>query len=130
MKIGHLVLGLAFLGCASAAESLTPSELSRSPQSYDGKAVVVRGWLDYGFEKRHLFQRSQPENGPAIDRNVADHACISIEVAERLRATATRLNHRYVIMKGVFRSDLAGDRVFLGLCNSAGIEVDTITPTD
>lgn len=130
MKISYLVLSLAFLGCTNAAESLTPSELNHSPQSYEGRVVVVRGWLDYGFEKRHLFQSSRSKNSPEMNQNADDHTCVSIEVAERLRARATYLNHRYVIVKGVFRSDLARGRVFLGLCNSAGIEVDTITPAD
>ncbi len=120
--IAHCITALVFISCVSAQAILTPSALDHDPASREGKVVVVRGWLDYGFEKRHLFQRADDASG------ANSGVCISIEVAERLRATATRLNHHYVLVKGTFRSDIARDRVFLGLCNSAGIEVVAINP--
>lgn len=85
--------------------------------------MVVRGWLDFGFEKRHLLQHEDSKSGGD------DNICTSVEIAKRLHARATRLNHRYVIVTGTFRSDLARGDLFLGLCNFAGIQVDAIVPS-
>jgi len=128
LKIGCLFSAAALLlGCMATAsrgaqDYVGPLELNKNPPSYDHKRVVVKGWLDYGFEKRFLFQSASPEQS----NDVNDPSCTSIEVPETLRATATKLNHQYVLIQGLFLSDLAGERVFLGLCNKTGVQVESI----
>lgn len=115
------------MGCMvsrSAQNYLEPLELNKSPQSYDHKRVVVRGWLDYGFEKRFLLQSESPKESSEVN----DPSCTSIEVPETLRSAAMRLNHQYVLIEGVFLSDLADERVFSGLCNKTGVQVESIKP--
>jgi hypothetical protein len=117
-------------GCASRTDEtetfLTPMELNKDLSGYDHKTVVVKGWLDYGFEERHLFQSPLTKDESEGNAPARDPRCTSIEVPETLRATATRLNHQYVLVEGLFLADIAGERVFLGLCNETDVQAKSI----
>ena len=123
-----ILMGCAMAGGSGAETYLTPIELNKNPSAYDHKHVVVKGWLEYGFEQRHLFQSVITKEESEGKAPVDDPACTSIEVPETLRSRATKLNHRYVLIEGLFLSDLAGERVFLGLCSTTGIQVESIKP--
>ncbi len=118
-----LVCGVAIV--RSEGRVLTPLKLNTQSSTYDQKKVVVRAWLDYGFERRHLLQFS-PSERPGSTEDVNDPSCTSIEVPARLASAARKLNHSYVLVSGVFFADLAGERVFLGLCNKSGVRASSI----
>jgi hypothetical protein len=111
-----------------SARFLTPLALNEKPAANDQKQVTVKAWLDYGFERRDLLEAAPSGRRPHIDDDPYDPTCTSIEVAARLVAVAKKLNHSYVLVSGVFFADLAGDRVFLGLCSKGGIRAMSIKP--
>jgi hypothetical protein len=99
----------------------SPAILLRDGQKFDGKRIAVKGWLDFGFERRHLFElsnRGKPEAQP----------CISVEIDSSVRSSAEELNHTSVLVEGVFTTDLAHGRIFFGLCSDGGIQVSSIKP--
>jgi hypothetical protein len=121
-----LIACCALNGCATTPgrppDALLPSELNLQAGQLDGKPVIAFGWLEYGFEKRFLF-----DNDKARTAAVYEPKCVSIEVPQSMRSEFEALNHRYVIIRGQFLADLAQDRVFLGLCNRTGIRVESIS---
>jgi hypothetical protein len=121
-----LFLSALLAGCAATPPRepyFTPHELTVNPRKYDGQRVVAIGWVDFGFEKRFLLQ-SKSEIGRRA--TVGDTNCVSIEVPTTLYRQIERLNHSRVLVVGVFRADLAGDRLFFGLCSDSGIQIEQI----
>ena len=133
-KSGYWCVGtltaIALIGCVHAGDPagsyLTPYDINRTPTKYDGAAVAVAGWLDYGFEKRYLIA-IDPQGNSTQDR-ARKGDCTSVEVPERLHARATGLTGKNVIVRGTFHEDLIGTDLNFGLCTLSGIRVETIDP--
>lgn len=110
--LAHLVLSLALVLCSAgvpaaesaAGEAVSLVELTTAPDTYDGKAVVVRGYLSIGFEKRSLCPSPQQAAGK-------DCVWLSGDTA------AWRdLNGRRVTLRGIYDKQFLGH---LGCCAGA-----------
>jgi hypothetical protein len=121
-------LSLCVGGCAGTATTasnvLTPWALNNNAAEYDGQKVTVKGWLEYGDEQHHLFQSKPSSNSVS---GVYDNRCTSVKVPEKLSSAATELTHQYVLIEGVFRTDIAGGDIVRGRCNVTGIQVTAIS---
>lgn len=104
----------------------TPFDINRNPGAYEHRRITVVGWLNYGFERRHLIAINSAGNSPEAPAVEGD--CISVEVPEAMRARATALRGSNVAVTGVFYADLAGHSVAFGFCSLSGLRVEAIDP--
>jgi len=131
-RIGLPVL-LAWLSAAPVAMAygpLSPSELNKSPEKYQGKDVVVGGFalmfLDSDFDhvlydsKRILIQerreyiRGDHEN----DRDYKSPYCLTIANPEFFWPRHKNLRLHNIKVRGTFIADyLSGGRIDLGACS-------------
>jgi hypothetical protein len=102
--------------------ALLPGEMNLHARELDGTTVTAFGWLEYSVEERFLFDDSDARVGEVIEPR-----CVSLEVPQPLRAQFEALDHQDVVIQGRFLADIAQGRVFRGLCNRAGIQVESIT---
>jgi hypothetical protein len=123
---GVLALALTALSAVrcSAEEqmepAMTPSQILRNPQKYDGKRVVVRGYLQIAPENRNLWDSKQ-----AKEANT-ENACLGLYAPDVKFKRPTLVYERpSVTVSGIFRSRLCGPNdVCLFWCDNAGIELD------
>ena len=133
-SLPQAVLIVLLLACAPTSPAsnsrLTPSAVNTDADQYDGKMVEVYGWVDYGFERRYLLDEEPDEESSAgrLSPSGYDITCVSVEVPEALREKFEHLNRSFVVVRGIFRSDIAGAGIFLGLCNATGLEVASVDP--
>lgn len=124
LRILALVVLLA--GCVSASpdvgtSALLPSMLNKQRAEHDGQTVLVRGYLVHEPEAYAIWDsREAMENGDAS-------RCISLLYPANLRDRLIRANRRSVLLRGVFRKNIANKRsVFLGLCNFTAISATEV----
>jgi hypothetical protein len=113
MRWGLPLTAFLLSGCVGLS-ALTPSELNDNPDQYDGKAVVVRGWLVSEFENvgiwdsKNAFDSGRPQS------------CLSYRGKDPGRHFSEA-----VILKGTFRKNINPPNVFNnGDCNESGLEVE------
>jgi hypothetical protein len=111
---------LIALGCyehsVAAERTLLPSELAAHPAEYDGKHVVVRGYVVLGPESRNIFDSEKGSRDP-------HGACLALDGPEEMFDS---FHSRYTKgISGVFKKALCGKNdVCLYWCSSSGIELD------
>lgn len=100
---------------------VTPTELNERPDFFDGKTVIVHGFLLIDVEQRFIVQDRQTYENWTGDGS----KCITTTNDQLLWSIRRKFAKRMVEVRGVFRKDaLPRDAVMLGACNITGIEVD------
>jgi hypothetical protein len=97
---------LLTLGCASAAESasevVTLLQVLARPEKYDGKEILIIGYLHLEFEGDCLY----------LHKEDYDHAIIGnhiwVDVTARMEKRKRQLNDKYVIIRGIFEAKAHG----------------------
>jgi hypothetical protein len=99
--------------------SMTPSQLLKNSEKYNGQRVLVRGYLYIGPESRNLFDSKEAAEADT------PNTCIGLRAPDIKFNRKKRVYERQnVTLSGIFRSDLCGPNVCLFWCNTAGIELD------
>jgi hypothetical protein len=99
--------------------SMTPSQLLKNPQKYDGQRVLVRGYVYIGPESRNLSDSKKAYEADT------PHTCIGLSAPDIKFNRKDRVYEKEnVTLSGIFRSNLCGPNVCLFWCNTAGIELD------
>lgn len=102
---------------------LTPSELNSKPSIYDHEHVVVKGLLLHEVENSALWDSASSYPNGNLSR------CVTVVYSKSISSSLDKLNHRMVIIKGVFLKNFTGpNEVFLGSCNISGISVVSVAP--
>jgi hypothetical protein len=96
--------------------SLLPSELVRNASKYDGKHMVVRGFVVIGPESRSIFDSNDGVEDP-------DAACLGLGGPDEM---FREFHIRYTSkLSGFFRQRMCGkDDICLMYCGTAGIDLD------
>ena len=136
-----LVLLFAVLLCRCAmmtgspvADVLTPRELNTHPEQYDGRDVIVRGFVILGTNGRSLYQSKErfEEFGrafyaqtPGFNPAEYDADCVTLLNARVLEENSSVFNGRTVTMRGRFVRDyLTGDMLDLQACGTTALALD------
>lgn len=120
-----LLCGCSVMRGSSAAYVLTPRELNTHSEQYDGREVVVRGFVILGTNARSLYQSKErlEEFGRAVDAptpgfNLEFEAdCLTLLNAKVLEENSSVFNGQTITVRGRFvRKYLTGDVVDLQAC--------------
>lgn len=120
-----LLCGCSMLIESPVANVLTPRELNTHPKKYDGRDVVVRGFVILGTNGRSLYQSK--ERFEEFDRAVHaptpgfntefDADCLTLLNAQVLEENSSAFNGQTVTVRGRFeRNYLTGDVLDLQAC--------------
>lgn len=127
-----LLLALLLCGCAmmttsSVAHVFSPRELNTDPRQYDGREVVVRGFVVLGTNGRSLFQskerfeefgRAFYAHEPSFNPADFDGDCLTLLNADVLEDNVSVFNGQTVTVRGRFESNYRTDDVLdLQACN-------------
>ena len=95
---------------------MLPSELAAHPEKYNGRHVIVRGFVVLGPESRNIFNSKQGSRD-------AHGVCLGLDGPE---AMFTGFHSRYVTrLSGTFWNTLCGPHdVCLFWCGKSGIRLD------
>jgi hypothetical protein len=104
--VAFAILALSLSGSAqhdqTAPQIVSMVQLLSSPERYDGKTVVVFGFLTIGQEDNNLYL------GKGDYDNVLLANSIWVDVSREMLARSAELNLKYVRIVGVFRLGNAG----------------------
>jgi hypothetical protein len=117
-----MLAGLFVAGCA-----FTPSQLNANPTRYNGRTVVVRGFVKVTSEVHVLYESRgidskvqrgwQPDNG-GFDVRKDEKYCVTIANPELLYKNRTTVNAKSIIFQGKFIDNYQiGKTVDLGACS-------------
>jgi hypothetical protein len=126
MRLAYLLSVLLLSsGCAAAphatAISLPPSALNAAPDEFDGKTVLVRGWMQSEFENYAIWDsKSAKETGDSAI------SCVSLRIPSAMLSDA--FHNRYVAVEGLFLKRLPPRVVALGTCNYTVLQLNLDHP--
>jgi hypothetical protein len=108
---------LLLAGCASATHEVEkgsnfviPSELALNPDRYDGKMVLVKGWMTSSTENRRIWDSEESRK-----RGPRSQDCISLLIPYGMETG--RFDKKDVEIEAIFVSKLPQDFVNLGGCS-------------
>jgi len=112
-------MSIALSAGAKPKSYLTPSYALAHASELDGRSVTIGGVVDLGTNSRCVY-----DSIDAIrSRNGTGAQVITLSEGDNLLNRRTELNHRFVLVTGVFRRTFNGPEVIdLYQCNNAGIE--------
>lgn len=119
------MLALLLCGCAMVTTSptapvLSPREVNGDPTRYDGREVVVRGFVVLGTNGRSLFQskerfeefgRALYANEPGFNSADFDGDCLTLLNADILENNVSVFDGQTVTVRGRFESNYRTDDV-------------------
>jgi len=106
---------LGSTGVSKTESAVTPGELAANPDKYDGKHVVVRGFVAIGPHERNIFDSKQGYERPG-------GTCLGLLGPESF---LKRSRKRVETVSGIFHKALCGQNdICLYWCSEAGIKVD------
>jgi hypothetical protein len=125
-------------GCAMTASPvayvLTPRELNTHPEQYDGREVVVRGFVILGTNGRSLYQskerfeefdRDFRAQTPGFNPAEFDADCLTLLNAHVLEENPSLFEGQTITVRGRFeRNYLTGDVLDLQACGRAALALD------
>ena len=101
--------------------SFLPSELNNIRQLQDNKEVSVRGYLIHEPENYSVWDSRKAMKSGNVEK------CISLLYASNVQSKIIHANRKYVYLTGVFKQNVIKEnKVYLGLCNSTGIQVTDV----
>jgi hypothetical protein len=125
MRIFAALLLVLTTSCATIPlappNSSTPSLLISSKNHYNGKTVLVRGWMKSEFENYTLWDSQKAERQGQFAA-----ACIGLLIPRSMNTNL--LNNRYVVIEGIFKERLPPSTVFLGGCGGPVLQLDPNKP--
>jgi len=121
MKNLILPFCILLVSCASSLTNgvLSPSQLNENSKNYDGKSVVVEGYLvvQVGKSSSLWDSKKRYEQDDEIDH------CITLRNSDLLLADLNKINNTVVKLSGIYSEDIIGNAINLDLCNSSGLEI-------
>jgi hypothetical protein len=121
-----LLCGCAMVTLSPAAQVLTPRELNTHPNQYDGRQVVVRGFVILGTNGRSLYQskerfeefdRALYAQTPGFNPAEFDADCLTLLNAHVLEDNRSVFEGQTITVRGRFeRNYLTGDVLDLQAC--------------
>ena len=136
MKNGIIALFFILISCVSHTvvtkqNYLTPRELNSNSSKYDGKTVLVRGYLLLGTNARSLFQSKErydeyvkkwKENSSETELSKYDDDCLTLLNADLLFEKQNKLRNKTYTLRGVFEENyLDGTVVDLQACSKSAL---------
>ncbi|NCT69189.1 MAG: hypothetical protein GXC76_16290 [Rhodanobacteraceae bacterium] len=98
-----------------------PGELNRDKRIFDGKVVILRGYLIHEPGAYAIWDSLEAMRREDVS------GCVSLLYSSELLKIISFANRHYVTVRGIFRRDVTKDGgVFLGLCNYTGIVVSEV----
>lgn len=128
--IFQIILGAMLVsGCAATAvrsDALSPSQLNANPARYDGKTVVVRGFVKLAPEGHVLyesealdaeFKKGWDSGNNNFDPRKYEKYCLTIANPELLYKNQSAVNGKTLVMTGKFIAHYLDGRIMdLGAC--------------
>lgn len=93
--------------------SISVSELIRSRDVFDGRPVVVHGWIEIDPETYRLWD----DQGSMISGSESAN-CVGVVVPSDIRRA--RYDGKHVVVYGEFISSIIGKHIVLGGCKDRG----------
>ena len=122
-----LLCGCAVVSAPSSAHVFSPRELNTDPDQYNGREVVVRGFVILGTNGRSLYQskerfeefdRAFNAQAPGFDAADFDADCLTLLNADVLENNVSVFNGQTITVRGRFESKyLTGDVLDLQACH-------------
>lgn len=122
-------IGILIASCSSIsgrAELLSPSQLNANPMRYNGKFVVVQGFVTLAPEAHVLyesqalsaeFKRGWKSGGRTFDVRKYEKYCLTIANPGLLYKNRASVNGKTIVVRGKFISNyLDGSIIDLGAC--------------
>jgi hypothetical protein len=115
-----LLCGCAMVTASSVAHVLSPREVNSDPKQYDGREVVVRGFVVLGTNGRSLFQskerfeefgRALYAHEPGFNAADFDGDCLTLLNADVLEDNVSVFNGQTIRVRGRFESNYRTDDV-------------------
>ena len=124
MKQAALPVLLVLAGCARPVPALQPQTVLAAPADYQGKRIVVRGYLRYGDDSRSLWQSIETYRA---SRSAARTACLTLFNADAFHTRLRQFADSTVTLTGTVRTmHLAPEQSALGWCNDTGLMIERI----
>ena len=121
MKVLAILLCALIASCTTVrhppASSITPSELMSAPDQYDGRTVLVQGWMNSRFENYTLWDSQKSER----QGNFME-SCVGLLIPRSM--DTSRFDKHNVLIEGVFLKRLPASTVFLGGCNGSVVRLE------
>lgn len=109
--------------CLAGGDAIrvTPQDLNKNPETYDGKYVFIAGYILNEFENHAIWQESDSDK-----RNAKN--CISVLYHSDASRKLKKINRKHVVIGGIFSKNIFSDGKFIamGSCNRTAITVDVI----
>jgi hypothetical protein len=112
--------GCAMMTASPVVHVLTPRELNTHPEQYDGRKVVVRGFVILGTNGRSLYQskerfeefdRALYADAPGFNAAEFDADCLTLLNADVLEDNVAVFDGQTVTVRGRFESKYLTDDV-------------------
>lgn len=131
-RVVVFVLGLLLCGCAmmtalSVVHVFSPRELNADPEQYDGREVVVRGFVVLGTNGRSLYEskerfeewsRAFDTQAPGFNASDFDADCLTLLNADVVEDNFSVFDGQTITVRGRFESKyLTGNVVDLQACH-------------
>ena len=125
---------ILFSATSSGNRIFKPSDLNRNPAAFDGKIVLLSGYITLTPSGHSLYESKELNdefrrriNHPGRSFNPADYDkyCVTIANTEPLRKAAKYINSASVTVKARFLATyLKAGEIDLGACSDTAIEID------
>jgi hypothetical protein len=129
-----LLCGCTLMTASPVALVLTPRELNTHAEQYDGREVIVRGFVVLGTNARSLYQskakleefdRDFRAQKPGFNPADFDADCLTLLNARLLEENPGAFNGRTITVRGRFESNyMTGNVVDLQACGRTALVLD------
>jgi hypothetical protein len=129
-----LLSGCAVMTASPVAYVLTPRELNTHSEQYDGREVVVRGFVLLGTNARSLYQskerleefeRAFRAQTPGFNPADFDADCLTLLNSQVLEENPSVFDGKTITVRGRFESNyMTGDVLDLQACGRAALALD------
>jgi hypothetical protein len=111
------------LAAQESMPHVTPYDLNSSKENFDGKLVVVSGFLINQNESSSIW-----DSRFNLDKEgAAGKHCVSILYPSSMEKELDKLDGQHVYVTGVFDKNISRDgRIYMGLCNLTAIKLNSL----
>lgn len=116
--MNRILAGFALIAmlssCASGSrvqEPIAPRYLLSNPQAFDGRSVLVRGWMESGFERYRVWQ-----SRAAHDAGLYESECIALAIPVEMESD--RFDQKDVFLRGTFIAKIDTNELVTGGCRN------------